>query len=107
MKKTTFLVSTLIAGCLSVSIVSAQTKTPVINERQKNQERRIEQGEKSGQLTNKEATKLQNDENQIQQQKQAEKTAGTVTPVERKQLRKEENQTSKEIYNKKHNSKVK
>ena len=89
-----------------ISVASAQTATPRINKRERNQERRIRQGERSGQLTPVEAGRLQAQENQIRQQKRADKADGVVTPQERRTLRREENQTSRAIYRKKHNNRA-
>jgi lipopolysaccharide export LptBFGC system permease protein LptF len=106
MKQTIIFASILAITMGFVSVTLAQTNTPVINKRERNQERRIRQGERSGELTPKEANKLQTEQNQIRQQKRADKATGNVTPAERKTLRKEENQTSRQIYNKKHNNRT-
>ena len=45
----------LIAALAITSVAQAQTHTPVINQRQHNQERRINHGVRSGQLTRNEA----------------------------------------------------
>ncbi len=82
------------------------TKTPVINKRQKNQQRRIANGVKSGQLTAGEAARLEAREAKIQKDKQAAKSDGKVTPAERRKIRREENRTSKKIYKLKHNEKT-
>ncbi len=77
--------------------------TPGIDKRQANQERRIQQGVKSGQLTDKEAARLEKREAKIEADKQAAKADGKVTPQERKKLQREENQASRAIAREKHN----
>lgn len=85
---------------------SGTTKTPVINKRQRRQQRRINQGVKSGQLTAGEAARLKAREAKIQHDKKVAKSDGTVTPAERRKLRREENRTSRKIYKLKHNEKT-
>jgi type IV secretory pathway VirB10-like protein len=82
------------------------TKTPVINQRERNQRGRIRQGVKTGNLTPAEAAKLRKEERQIQADKQAAKADGNVTPAERRKIKQEENNASKDIYKKKHNAAV-
>ncbi|HEY2584036.1 MAG TPA: hypothetical protein VGI43_19660 [Mucilaginibacter sp.] len=96
----------LIAALAVTSIAQAQTHTPVINQRQRNQERRINQGVRSGQLTRNEAHYLRTDERRIAMTKHMDKASGRVTPGERSQLRHEENRTSRAIYRDKHNDRV-
>ena len=85
---------------------SGNTKTPVINKRQRRQQRRIAQGEKSGQLTAGEAARLEKREAKIERDKQAARSDGRVTPAERRKLRREENRTSRKIHRLKHNDKT-
>ena len=96
----------LIAALAITSIAQAQTRTPVINHRQRNQERRINQGVRSGELTRNETHHLRADENRISRTKRMDKASGHVTHAERKQLRHEENRTSRAIYRDKHNGRV-
>jgi hypothetical protein len=80
------------------------TATPGIDQRQANQERRIQQGVKSGQLTDREAARLQKREGKIEADKQAAKADGKVTPQERKKLQREENRASRAIHREKHDA---
>ena len=79
-----------------------------VGQRRKNQQERIAQGVKSGQLTAGETAKLENQEKGINQQVKADRAAngGKLTPGEKAQINKEQNQESKKIYNKKHNSRT-
>lgn len=77
--------------------------TPRINQRQQNQERRIDQGVQSGALTNRETATLDAREAKIANDKAAAKADGTVTSAERARLRGEERRTSRAIARKKHN----
>lgn len=100
MKKT---ITLLIILVVSLTVVSAQTLTPKINRTQKNQQLRIQQGVKSGELTRREARKLENQQRVIQHNKRIAKADGVVTSRERKQIRNEQSRASKNIYLKKHN----
>jgi len=89
-------------------VTPGQERADEVNQRVVNQDARIEQGEKSGQLTNKEATTLENRDNKIASQAQKDEAAngGKLTKKETAKLNKEENHTSKAIYKKKHNDKT-
>ena len=88
------------------SVANAQTHTPVITHRQIMQERRINQGVRSGELTRNEARHLRMDERKLNRDKRMAKADGVVTPAERAHLRREENRISRAIYRDKHNNRV-
>ena len=79
-----------------------------VGQRRENQQDRIAQGIKSGQLTAGETSKLENQQKNINQQVKADRSAngGKLTPGEKQQVNKEQNGASKNIYNKKHNAKT-
>ncbi len=79
-----------------------------VDQRRENQQDRIAQGVKSGQLTAGETAKLENQQRGINQQVRADRTAngGKLTAGEKTQVNKEQNQASKNIYNKKHNART-
>jgi hypothetical protein len=79
-----------------------------VGQRQENQQDRIAQGIKSGQMTVGEAAKAENQQKGINQQVKADRAAngGKLTTGEKKQVNKEQNAASKNIYNKKHNAKT-
>lgn len=78
--------------------------TPGIDKRQANQEKRIDQGVKSGQLTDKEAAKLEKRETKLQADKTKAQADGVVTKGERKHLQHEANRDSKAIARQKHDA---
>jgi hypothetical protein len=80
------------------------TKTPVINQRQDNQKTRVKRCVRSGELTAKETGKLANEVQENKEMKQEAKADGSVTRAERKEIQKEQNQTSRQIYKAKHNN---
>jgi hypothetical protein len=76
-----------------------------VGQRRENQQDRIAQGIKSGQLTAGETAKLENQQKGINQQVSADRKAngGKLTTAEKKQVNHEQNQASKNIHHKKHN----
>jgi hypothetical protein len=79
-----------------------------VDSRRENQQDRIAQGIKSGQMTAGEAAKTENQQKGINQQVRADRAAngGKLTTGEKKQVNKEQNAASKNIYNKNHNAKT-
>jgi hypothetical protein len=85
-----------------------QNGTGEVGQRKENQQDRIAQGVKSGQLTAGETAKLENNQRAINQQTRADRAAngGKLTPGEKAQVNKEQNRQSRQIYNKKHNART-
>ena len=77
-----------------------------VGQRRENQQDRIAQGVRSGQLTAGETAHLENQQRGINQQVRADRQAngGKLTPAERQQVNREQNKTSKNIYKDKHNA---
>jgi hypothetical protein len=80
----------------------------VVGQRRENQQDRIAQGLKSGQLTAGETAKLENQQKGINQQVAADRAAngGKLTAGEKAQVNHEQNQASRNIYTKKHNART-
>ncbi len=76
--------------------------TPGIDKRLDNQEKRIEQGEKSGTLTPHEAGRLETREAKTEADLAAAKSDGKVTKDERKDLHQDLNHDSRAIHHQKH-----
>jgi hypothetical protein len=87
---------------------TAQYGNNEVGQRRENQQDRIAQGVKSGQLTAGETAKLENQQKGINQQVKADRSAngGKLTPGEKAQVNHEQNNASKNIYNKKHNART-
>ena len=81
----------------------AGTETPRVDQRQLNQEKRIEQGVDSGRLTPVEANRLEAQQNRIENAESRMKSDGVVTRGERLRLAHRQNKASRHIYRKKHN----
>ena len=100
MKRTsTLLVAVLAAFALPVL---AQTNTPNIDQRQANQQQRIDQGVKSGQLTGKEAARLEKGQEHVQKLEDKAKADGKVTAKERARIQKAQDGQSRKIAREKH-----
>ena len=96
---------------LAGAAVSAQTaasapgaNTPRIDQRQANQERRIDNGIASGQLSKRETRRLEREQTVINKAEDKAKADGSVTAKERKRLTKMQNHASRDIYRQKHDA---
>jgi hypothetical protein len=76
-------------------------------QRRENQQDRIAQGVKSGELTAGETSHLEKQEGQITNEVRSDRAAngGKLTPAERAQVNRQQNKVSKQIYKDKHNNK--
>jgi hypothetical protein len=79
-----------------------------VGQRQENQQDRIAQGVKSGQLTAGETAKLENQQQGINKEVSGMRQAngGKLTKADKKAVNQQQNQASKNIYNKKHNART-
>lgn len=68
------------------------------------QQKRIEQGLQSGQLTSGEARKLEAGESRIDKTEQRDLRNGSLSASERAQIQREQNRESKAVYNQKHDA---
>lgn len=103
------LVLTLLIGVTGYAGAQTAVKdpaaTPRIDQRQANQQARINEGVASGQVTAKEQARLQGQQNHIAGDKAAAKADGVVTKHERRHLKREQNRADRNIHRKKHNGK--
>jgi hypothetical protein len=106
MKAIYYLAAGALLVCSVIVLAQDKTATPKVDRRERRQQKRIEQGEKSGQLTPREARNLERRESKIQRDKAKAKSDGKVTPAERRKLNREENRTSRAIHRKKHNNRT-
>ncbi len=66
------------------------------------QEARIRRGERSGELTPREANRLERQQARIHRDRAAARADGRVTPRERARINREENRASRAIFREKH-----
>lgn len=84
------------------TLALAQAATPGVDQRQINQERRIDQGVASGSLTQREATRLERGQQRVENLESRAKSDGVVTRQERAQLQHAENVQNRHITREKH-----
>jgi len=83
------------------SPAKAQTKTPVVRERQENQKARIKEGVKDGSVTRREAKQLREEQKDIRQDVKDARADGVVTGKEAAKITREQNKASRDIYKQK------
>lgn len=113
----TFRVLAITTGLsLVAAMASAQTTTTTtpdqkpmtVNQRLENQHDRIQAGVKDDQLTKGEATHLKADDAAVHAEEKVERKAngGTLTNGERRQLNRQLNRNSRQIYRDRHNNRT-
>ncbi len=100
--KTMKLLAAAAIAARALPALAQTTSTPRIDQRQANQERRIEQGEKSGALNKKEAARLEKGQARIQKMENKATADGKVTAKERARIEKAQNRESRRIFREKH-----
>lgn len=89
-------------AAVSVSISAQAQSTPKLDQREARQEQRIDKGIESGQLTQREANRLERREVKLKTDEAAAKADGVVTKQEHAELHAEANRDSARIYRQKH-----
>jgi hypothetical protein len=90
--------------CVLISgVVHAGINDPVVQQREINQQKRIQQGVDSGRLTPREAGRLEMQQARIQQREARMKSDGNLSAGERRSLTRQQNRAGRNIYQKKHN----
>ena len=91
----------LVSVC-AVSSVFAQAETPRIDQRQANQEKRIDQGIASGQLNEQDANRLNKQQVHVNKMEDKARSDGVVTKKERARISRAQDRTSRHIARQKH-----
>lgn len=92
-----------LGACVFAAGANAQNTADVV-QRDVNQQKRIEQGLQSGQLTTKEAGKLEREEGRVDRMEANAMKDGKTTAAEKQRIERAENKVSKDIYQDKHNA---
>ena len=92
----------IVAFALPGLALAQTTSTPRIDKRQENQEKRIEQGVKSGALNKKEAARLEKGQDRVQKMEDKAMTDGKVTRKEKARIEHAQDVESKRIARQKH-----
>ena len=88
----------------SIGSFAQAASTPRVDARQVKQEKRIDQGVSSGQLSSKEAARLEKEQGHVAKVEEKAKADGTVTAAERQHLHRAQNRTSADIHHQKHDA---
>jgi hypothetical protein len=97
MKLTTLLTALLLASIPGLASAAEVDSTKRIDQRQENQEQRIEKGRKSGELSKKEAERMENHQKRINRAESKAAQDGKVTEKERARLERMQDKESKAI----------
>ena len=87
---------------LMTGMAYAEAETPVIDQRQTNQEQRIDQGIASGQLNKREANRLNKQQEHINKMEDRAKSDGVMTKMERARISAAQDRASRHIVREKH-----
>ena len=103
MKIKTLILSLAVTAAATLSGTAfASNATPRLDQREARQQQRIDQGVASGQLSPREAARMQKRANRLERHEQHAKADGVVTPAERRRLQREANHNSRKIHRQKH-----
>lgn len=107
MKIQTLLISTVMIAASAAALAQPAapvnpTATPRIDQREANQQQRIEQGVKSGQLTPRETARLEGQQARIERTEARAKADGVVTAQERAKITHMQDKASRDIKREKH-----
>jgi len=100
--KTVQILAFAVFAALAVPAFAQTSSTPRIDQRQANQERRIDQGVKSGQLNQKEAARLDKGQARIQKMENKAMADGKMTKKERARIENAQDRESQRISREKH-----
>jgi hypothetical protein len=92
-----------LAACALAATASAQNAADTV-QRDVNQQNRIEDGLKSGQLNTKEAGKLEKEESRVDKMQSNALKDGKMTDAEKARIEKAQNKVSSDIYKEKHDT---
>lgn len=100
--KSTRIAAVAVLAALSLPALAEVLSTPRIDQRQENQQRRIEQGVRSGELNRREAARLERELAEIRRMERRAAADGRVTPRERARIEHAQDQLSRHIAREKH-----
>jgi hypothetical protein len=98
------IISVAVAGALALALAAPAMADTVIDQRQANQEQRIEQGIRSGQLTAGEAARLERGQARIERMERRALADGRMDPRTRRRIMHAQDVQSRHIYREKHDN---
>ena len=93
-----------VALVLGTSSIAMAQSTPGVDARQSNQQQRINQGVRSGELNAAEAARLKKGQANVKKMEDQAKSDGVVTKGERQQLQQAQDKQSGRIFKQKHDA---
>lgn len=99
-------IAVVIGALMSTAVFAQEATVQADTQRDINQQQRIENGLKSGQLTTKEAGRLERQETHIDRLEARDLKNGSISPAEQARLNAAQNRVSEDIYKDKHNGAV-
>jgi len=105
-KLTVILAGAALAFASAGAFAQGAPVTPRVDQREANQQARIDQGVASGQLTRREARRLEKQQVHIARAESSAKSDGVVTSAERAKLHRMQDRASRDIYRQKHDAQV-
>ena len=108
MKVTSTMMALMIAALPGFVLAqsSGTTSTPRIDQRQAEQQKRIDRGVKSGQLNQKETARLEKGQARVEKSEDKAMADGKMTKMERRKIEHMQDQQSKKIYREKHDKQI-
>jgi hypothetical protein len=95
----------LLSFIVFAAILQAQAQnTPVVDQRQRTQRHRIQDGVASGELTRREAADARQNQRKVRRTERRVKSDGVVTPNERARLHHKQNKASRQLRRDKHDA---
>jgi hypothetical protein len=92
----------VLPGLAAAQTTPSDAAAARIDQRQANQQQRIDQGVKSGELNQREAARLQKGQDRVQRKEDKAKADGVITKKEANQIERAQDRQSARIYNQKH-----
>ncbi len=102
MKKAAGIFTIALVFVFSTAAFAENTYDPGVNRKQRHQQKRIVQGVKSGELTKREAVRLEREQARIAKKERRFKSDGELTRRERASLHRDLTRSSRHIYKQKH-----
>lgn len=96
------IVAAFCVSALALPALAQTASTPRIDQRQANQQQRIDQGAQSGALTQREAARLQHGQEHVQNLENKATADGKVTAKERARIEHAQDVQSRRVYREKH-----
>lgn len=95
---------TAIVAALGIGLAGSAFAQAGTVQRDVNQQQRIEQGLQSGDLTTREAARLEREEARVERDQSRAMQDGKLTPAEKARLAREQNRVSRDIYRERHDA---